>query len=173
MKKILILAACAAVMVSCKNNTATVTQAQQSTIDSLKTEIVKKQLVDSITRSMAVNVAPLPAAAETRVVVVHEPAPVKRRKSSGASQSTSRSWTANQGSNAPVAANTAYTEPAPVKEKKGWSNKAKGAVIGTGVGAVTGALVAKKKGWGALIGGAAGAGAGTGIGAILDNKKDK
>src|ERR1700751_2115083 len=41
--------------------------------------------------------------------------------------------------------------------KKKWSAKAKGAVIGAGVGAITGALVDKNHGAGALIGGVAGA----------------
>jgi membrane protein involved in colicin uptake len=59
-------------------------------------------------------------------------------------------------------------------EKKGWSNKAKGAVIGAGVGAITGAAVSKdKKGKGALIGAGVGAAAGLGTGAVLDNKKKK
>src|SRR5947207_8720715 len=41
------------------------------------------------------------------------------------------------------------------KKKKGWSNTAKGAVIGAGVGAVTGAIIDKKHpGQGAVIGGA-------------------
>ncbi len=60
------------------------------------------------------------------------------------------------------------------RRKKGWSSTAKGAVIGTGVGAVTGALVSKHKGTGAVVGGLLGAGAGAGTGAIIDNsKKDK
>ena len=37
-------------------------------------------------------------------------------------------------------------------KKKGWSGTAKGAVIGAGVGAATGAIVNKKKGTGAIIG---------------------
>lgn len=59
------------------------------------------------------------------------------------------------------------------KQKKGWSNKAKGAVIGAGVGAITGAMVDKKKGEGAVVGGLLGAGAGLGVGAILDGKEKK
>ncbi len=56
-------------------------------------------------------------------------------------------------------------------KRKGWSGAAKGAVIGAGVGAITGAVVSKKKGTGAIIGGLAGAGVGAGTGAILDSKK--
>ncbi|MFV5684713.1 YMGG-like glycine zipper-containing protein [Flavobacterium sp. GB2R13] len=56
-------------------------------------------------------------------------------------------------------------------KKKGWSGAAKGAVIGAGVGAVTGAIISKKKGQGAIIGGLAGAGVGAGTGAIIDGSK--
>ena len=57
--------------------------------------------------------------------------------------------------------------------RKKWSGAAKGAVIGAGVGAITGALVDKKHGEGAIIGGLAGAGLGAGTGAIIDGKKKK
>ena len=58
------------------------------------------------------------------------------------------------------------------KKKKGWSNTAKGAVIGAGVGAVTGAIVDKKSSaTGAVIGGLAGAGVGAATGAVIDHKK--
>lgn len=56
-------------------------------------------------------------------------------------------------------------------KRKRWSGAAKGAVIGAGVGAVTGAIISKKKGEGAVIGGLAGAGVGAGVGAVLDDKK--
>ena len=56
------------------------------------------------------------------------------------------------------------------KEKTGWSNKAKGAAIGAGAGAITGAAVSNKKGKGAVIGGAVGAGAGYLIGRHKDKK---
>lgn len=58
-------------------------------------------------------------------------------------------------------------------QRKKWSGAAKGAVIGAGVGAVTGAIISKKKGEGAVIGGLAGAGVGAGVGAVLDDKKKK
>ena len=54
-------------------------------------------------------------------------------------------------------------------KKKGWSNTAKGAVIGAGVGAATGAIVSKKKGQGAIIGGLVGAGVGGYAGDAIDN----
>src|SRR5262249_53909412 len=69
-----------------------------------------------------------------------------------------------------------YNQPATTTtttstDRKGWSNKAKGAVIGGVVGAVTGAAVSNKKGKGAIIGGVVGAAGGYGVGAILDKKK--
>jgi hypothetical protein len=57
------------------------------------------------------------------------------------------------------------------KEKKGMSAPVKGALIGAGVGAVSGAIIDKKhRGAGAAIGGILGAGAGAGAGALLDKK---
>lgn len=58
-------------------------------------------------------------------------------------------------------------------QKKGWNSTLKGAVIGAGAGAITGAMVDKKKGRGAVIGGLLGAGAGAGVGAIIDGKEKK
>lgn len=71
-------------------------------------------------------------------------------------------------------ANASARNAAPVtaeQKRKGWSGTAKGAVIGAGAGAITGAAVSKKKGQGAIIGGLAGAAVGAGTGAIIDGKK--
>jgi hypothetical protein len=58
------------------------------------------------------------------------------------------------------------------KKKKGMSDPVKGALIGAGVGAVSGAIIDKDhRGAGAAIGGVLGAGAGAGAGAIIDKKK--
>ena len=71
------------------------------------------------------------------------------------------------------ARNNSAVTTTPAKEK-GWSSTAKGAVIGAGAGAITGAAVSKKKGEGAIIGGLAGAAVGAGTGAIIgDGKKKK
>jgi len=69
--------------------------------------------------------------------------------------------------------NTPAATPAEQK-RKGWSGAAKGAVIGAGVGAVSGALIDKDKpGRGAVIGGLAGGGLGAGTGAVIDSEKKK
>lgn len=72
--------------------------------------------------------------------------------------------------NQPAAANQPASTTTTTK-KKGWSGVAKGAVIGAGVGAATGAIISKKKVQGAIIGGVAGAGVGAGTGAIIDGSK--
>ncbi|WP_205499736.1 glycine zipper domain-containing protein [Rufibacter psychrotolerans] len=56
------------------------------------------------------------------------------------------------------------------KEKKGWSKKAKGAVLGGAGGAAAGAVIGGTKG--AVIGAAAGTVAGGAIGRKKDKKKD-
>lgn len=59
-------------------------------------------------------------------------------------------------------------------KKKGLNGVATGALVGAGVGAITGAMVDGKKGEGAIVGGLIGAAAGAGTGAIIDaNKKKK
>lgn len=59
--------------------------------------------------------------------------------------------------------------PAPAK-KKGWSDAAKGTLIGAGVGALGGALIDKNHAQGALIGGVVGAGTGYVVGRAKDRK---
>lgn len=61
---------------------------------------------------------------------------------------------------------------APAK-KKGWSQAAKGAVIGAGAGALGGVIIDKKKGRGAIIGGVVGAGTGYIIGRGQDRKSGR
>lgn len=58
-------------------------------------------------------------------------------------------------------------------KKKGWSQAAKGAVIGAGAGALGGVIVDKKDGRGAAIGGVVGAGAGYLIGRDQDRKSGR
>ncbi len=69
-------------------------------------------------------------------------------------------------------ANQTSEAPAPAK-KKGWSEAAKGTVIGAGAGAIGGALIDKKHGRGAIIGGVVGAGAGYLIGRDKDRKSGR
>ncbi|MNY18343.1 hypothetical protein D3C86_1517190 [compost metagenome] len=65
------------------------------------------------------------------------------------------------------------TEAAVPAKKKGWSQAAKGAVIGAGAGALGGILIDKKDGRGAIIGGVVGAGTGYVIGRAQDRKSGR
>ena len=60
--------------------------------------------------------------------------------------------------------------PAKTSLKKGWSRKAKGAVIGGGSGAVIGALFNRNN---RLVGGALGGALGAGIGYVVGNELDR
>lgn len=73
---------------------------------------------------------------------------------------------------APAADNADNSAPATAKKKK-WSHTAKGAVVGAGAGAITGAIVNKDRVKGAVIGTLIGAGAGAATGAIVDHKEKK
>ncbi|CAD0003555.1 glycine zipper family protein [Flavobacterium salmonis] len=143
MKGLYILLA-AILITSCQNQSKEdLNKVKQASIDSMKVEIEKQRVIDSMKTEMAnlqeeKEKAEAEKAEAQKVVVVH---PQDRT-----------------------------TTAAPAK-KKGWSSTAKGAVIGAGVGAITGAAVSKKKGEGAIIGGLAGAGVGAGTGAIIDSKK--
>ncbi len=59
---------------------------------------------------------------------------------------------------------------AQTNEKKGWSRKAKGTVVGGAAGAATGAAVSHNRSKGAIIGGVVGAGAGYAYGRHKDKK---
>lgn len=139
MKKLIMIFASVAVMVSCKNTDQkgqVADEARQATIDSMQAVAEKQRIIDSMTIVHQNEIREREK--EKQVVVVHDQ----------------------------------QAAPATPQRKK-WSGAAKGAVIGAGVGAVTGAIVSKKKGEGAIIGGLAGAGVGAGTGAIIDDKKKK
>ena len=66
--------------------------------------------------------------------------------------------------------NSVAQYPAKTSVKKGWSRKAKGAVIGGGGGAIIGALINKNN---RLVGGALGGALGAGIGYVIGNELDR
>ena len=138
-------------------------QAQKNTIDSMNNELAKQKLIDSMKDATSMQYI-LPAAVPQNV----SPSVASTRRSAtknyaARNRNTSTSSTNNTVAQAPVA-----QEPA---AKKGWSAKAKGAVIGAGTGAAAGAIINKRnRAAGAVIGGILGAGAGTGVGAVIDKK---
>lgn len=151
MKKILPALGIVAVFAACgtKNTAAeqelAILKAKQATIDSMNI-VAEEKALDQ--KTVAYASAKRPAA---------------KRSTARTSQYASYSE--------PAVLPTATPAPA---QKKGWSNKAKGAVIGGVIGAASGAVISKeKKGQGAIIGAVLGAGAGYGVGAILDKKNGR
>jgi hypothetical protein len=163
MKTIISIIAAGCMLISCGSGAdkQALIDAQQKTVDSMQTEMVKKQTIDSMN---AVAAQPVPVNNE-------QPAQVSSHHSSSHPGVTHNSYTTNTTNYSPAPVPVATTPVPEAKKKKGWSAKAKGAVIGTGVGAITGAMVDKKKGEGAIVGGLAGAAVGLGAGAIIDKKK--
>jgi hypothetical protein len=147
---------------------------QQHTIDSMNTEMAKRKVIDSMNEVSRMNImipqVISPVAQPQQVVAANS----SRSTQHSVRRSTRNTHAASTRSNTTAQSqNTAYQET-PARRKKGWSAKAKGAVIGTGVGAITGAVVNKRnRGAGAVIGGLLGAGAGTGVGAIIDHKNGR
>ena len=150
MKKILPALAIFSVFAACNTNDTAkaeleILKAKQATIDSMNAVAAEKELEAEKTVAIAKT--------STRRT------PAKTVRYSSYSESATLP--------------TATTPPAEQK-KKGWSNKAKGAVIGGVVGAGAGAVISKeKKVQGAIIGGVVGAAAGYGVGAILDKKNGR
>ncbi len=150
MKQIAIIFASALLSLSCRNaadRAETYQDPTQVAIDSMKIELEKQKM--EMARQKSIDSMETVMAAQKDKVKVEKPQP--------------------------IVINNLAPAPTPAERKrKPWSNTAKGAVIGAGVGAVTGAVVSKKKpGQGAVIGGIAGAGVGAGTGAILDAQKKK
>jgi len=144
MKKLLIALAATAVFASCHNNAD----------NAAAIESAKQAAIDSMSM---VNAKKDQIETETK-------AASHKKRSTAAPAASSENSTASTSS-----AGTA----APAK-KKGWSHTAKGAVVGAGAGAITGAVVNKNdRVKGAAIGTIVGAGMGAGIGAIVDHEKKK
>lgn len=160
MKSILASFAFITILASCGNSNkeAELMRAQQRTIDSLNAVTAfQAQQLDQQEQKEEEKVA---AAASTQRNYTSTRSTAKRSTASKSYSSNSPSY------------GTIPTATQPTQQKKGWSNKAKGAVIGGVVGAGAGAIISKNNKWkGGVIGGVLGAGAGYGVGAILDNKK--
>ena len=175
MKQIISTLAIAGITVMASCSTSTVRQqeaalkAQQQTIDSMEIALAKQQVIDSMNEVIAKKEESAKAVAYTAPVAKKVKRSTPRRSQSYA-QSSVGSYTGNSTQTQPVV----YQEVPAQPEKRGWSAKAKGAVIGTAVGAGAGAIINKRnRTAGAIIGGVLGAGAGTGIGAIIDKKNGR
>ncbi|HWV33446.1 MAG TPA: glycine zipper family protein [Dyadobacter sp.] len=122
-------------------------KSQQKTIDSMRVALEKQAIIDSMN------------ALQTQRQEAEKWEDLEKNEATNHTQAVS-----STPAQAPVAA-------APAKKK--WSHTAKGALVGAGTGAITGAIVNKKRVEGALIGTVIGAGVGAGTGAIVDHTVKK
>ena len=151
MKQIIIALAAVVAISSCGTHAAdnaAIEKAKKQTIDSMNAiNLVKQQVVDSMNTV---------------------------KNTSHKRPAASHSGNSYEAPNTVAAENNTAPAPAPVaQKKKGWSHTAKGAVVGAGAGAITGAIVNPDRVKGAAIGTLIGAGVGAGTGAIVDHAKKK
>jgi len=152
-----------------------VISAQRATIDSMRTEMAKQRVIDSMNRVAALReeIRKEEEAKQAAVAASSRStsSTSRARRSSSSSSSNYNSYTGSGYSN--TAAQPVVYQEAPAR-KRGWSAKAKGAVIGAGTGAASGAIINKRnRAAGAVIGGVLGAGVGTGVGAVIDRKNGR
>jgi len=150
MKNIMILLTAAVITASCNNKAERQAAEQARQLDSIKNEMARQRVIDSMNEVAAAKEAEQQAAQKaTRTTTVYHEVD-------------------HTSSNAGAAPATTTT-----KQRKGIGPVGAGAIIGAGAGAVTGAMVDKNKGRGAVIGGILGAGAGAGTGAIIKGEQKK
>ena len=160
MKKIFVVLALSSVMFACNNKAKEEAALKQQQADKeLAVKAVKDSLrLDSFKKAEIVKKE---QAAETQ-----RQAELAAARRAGAK--SSRSYASSGGGTT-----SSYGGTQPTAKKKGWSDAAKGTVIGAAAGAVGGALIDQKKGRGAIIGGLAGAGGGYLIGRGEDRKSGR
>ena len=160
-----------------KDATAMKIEALEQQIDQQRMEIAKRsaidsmQLINELKLPMAISAAPAPL--RTKVVYVRESKREVTQPPTATTLPTIDETPTIADAPTPTQTGPVATAPEPEK-KKGWSNTAKGAVIGAGVGVIGGAVINKNnRVKGAVIGGVIGAVAGVGTGILLDRKKKR
>ncbi|WP_231491813.1 YMGG-like glycine zipper-containing protein [Pedobacter sp. Leaf170] len=163
MKKILVvIALSSSVLFACNNKAkeeAALKQAEAEKATAVKA--VKDSLrLDSFKRAETAKI-------EAEKEAKHQAELVAARKAG------QRSSYSGSGRTYSSTSSSSYGGTQPTAKKQGWSDAAKGSVIGGAAGAVGGALIDKKKGRGAIIGGLVGAGGGYLIGRGEDRKSGR
>ena len=164
MKKMLLVIAVAATTFAACNNDSTLRSNQDYNL--LKQQAYKQVRdsikLDSFQRAEDKKIEI--AEERERILAIQRSQPVRERVIYASNRSPRRR-TYVKG----VSESYTYSQP----KKKGWSSAAKGAAIGAGAGAVTGIIIDKKDGRGALIGGVLGAGTGYVIGRSKDRRSGR
>ncbi|GAB3516065.1 YMGG-like glycine zipper-containing protein [Emticicia fontis] len=165
MKNVIIFVSLAAAAMGCNNGTNSNKQIQAA----------KKAAVDSVNRVVEIE-RMKQATIDSMNLIREQEQQIAEAKTANTSTKTKETVIYRDGgySNANGSGYTpvSYNSTAPAKKKM--NPAVKGALIGTGVGALAGVAIAKdKKGKGALIGAAAGAAAGALGGVIIDKQQKK
>lgn len=163
MKNVIIFVSLAAAAMGCNNGTNTNDQIQAA----------RKAAIDSVNRVVEIERMKQATIDSMNLVQEQQLALAEAKKANTATKTKETviyrdGGSSSSGGYTPVS----YTSNTPAKKKM--NPALKGALIGTGVGALAGVAIAKdKKGQGALIGAAAGAAAGALGGVIIDKQKQK
>lgn len=174
MKKIMMMISAAYLMLACGDNSKKEIQdAKTMAIDSMKMESkitnAKQEVIDSMN---------LEAKVESAKQFTRDSVKDARKPTYYANKKVNKSNSESYVSNSPAVATSPSSSPAvvntPVRRKRKISRPVEGALIGAGVGAISGAIIDKNnRGKGAIIGGVIGAGLGAGTGVVIDNKQRK
>ncbi|PWS29032.1 hypothetical protein DHW03_04145 [Pedobacter yonginense] len=160
MKKIFVVIALSSVMFACNN------KAKEEA--ALKQKEAEKQLaIKAVKDSLRLD------SFKKVELVKKEQAEQAKQEAALAAARRSGARSASYASSGSGGSSSTYGGTQATAKKKGWSDAAKGSVIGGVAGAVGGALIDKKKGRGAVIGGLVGAGGGYLIGRGEDRKSGR
>ncbi|RYU96574.1 YMGG-like glycine zipper-containing protein [Emticicia agri] len=160
MKNVIILASLVVATMGCNN--------KENTND--KIQAARQAAIDSVNR--VVQIERMKQATIDSMNLVREEEIAKAKKANTATKTKETVVYRDGGSSNSGYTPVSYASTTPAKKKM--NPALKGALIGTGVGALAGVAIAKdKKGKGALIGAAAGAAAGAVGGVIIDKQKQK
>lgn len=160
MKKIFVVIALSSVMFACNNKAKEEAALKQQ---ELEKQVAVKAVKDSLR---------LDSFKKAEVAKVEQEKEVKHQAELAAARRSGQRSSASSGAGGSSSSGS-YGGTQPTAKKTGWSDAAKGTVIGGAAGAVGGALIDKKKGRGAIIGGLVGAGGGYLIGRGEDRKSGR
>lgn len=158
MKKLFAIVALSSVMFACNNKAKQEEASKQAMIQ-------KQEQVKSIKDSMRLD-----SFAKAEAVKKEK---VKKDSEVAAAYKAGRNSHESRASTNSSTSSSSYGGTQPTAKKAGWSDAAKGSVIGGAAGAVGGAIIDKKHGQGAIIGGVLGAGTGYLIGRGNDRKSGR
>lgn len=168
MKKVTIILTASYFLFSCNNNSKNeIQQAKQMAIDSMQQQAeireAKQAVIDSMTLQANIQKAKQRSLDSIKTEKKNEHVASRIRSKPSAYRSN----------NDAIAEKSTTVVQSKKKKSKKIGRVAEGAIIGAGVGALSGAIISRnnKPGKGALIGGIIGAGVGAGTGAVIDKKQ--